>query len=125
MKTKILIVEDDPATRFMMSEMCEILGHESEAAVDGTECLKKLQLSPNKYSVILMDIHMPLASGPETCDAIRRLGNDPPRHTPIVAITADVNWHNATKCKACGFNSVLAKPIKISELGDTLTKLSA
>ncbi len=125
MKTKILVVEDDPATRFMMSEMCAILGHKSEVAENGTECLKKLQRSPNEYFVILMDIHMPFASGPETSEAIRRLPCDPPRDTPIVAITADVNWHSKRKCKAHGFNSVIAKPINISELGDAIARLSA
>ncbi len=109
----------------MMSEMCEILGHESESAEDGTECIRKLLRAPHEYSVILMDIHMPRTSGPETSEAIRKLPHDPPRLTPIVAITADVNWQNHVKCQAYGFNSVLAKPINIGELGDTIAKYGA
>ena len=56
---KVLIVEDDPATQFMMAEFMDALGYSYELAEDGDICLDLLANESHRFALILMDIHMP------------------------------------------------------------------
>ncbi len=125
MSRKILVVEDDDLTRFMMGEMCEALGLDYEIVADGQECLDRLNLGPGDFRLILMDIHMPRLSGLEASEAIRNAPDHPPKHTPIVAVTADTNWHHRDRYEAGGFNSVLPKPVRFESLSEMVQKFAA
>ena len=122
-KPKILVVEDDSITRFMMTEMCDQLGHSYEAAENGLRCIEMLAEDPLRADVILMDIHMPDVSGLEVCALIRNRSEHPPRNLPVIAVTADEFWHDAEHCSAAGFDNVLPKPISINMLQRALTQI--
>lgn len=116
MKRRILVVEDDTITRYMMSEMCEELGYECETVPGGQECIDALEEHPSRFGMIMMDIHMPRVSGLIANSHIRSAETDPPRNLPIIAVTADEHWHNVHRCRAAGFNDVLPKPVTLEGL---------
>lgn len=116
MKPRILVVEDDTITRFMMSEMCHELGYECETVPGGQECIETLDERPTRYALIMMDIHMPSVSGLDAKTHIRNAERDPPKTLPIIAVTADEHWHNVHRCRAVGFNDVLPKPVTFEGL---------
>lgn len=125
MKTRVLVVEDDNITRFMMTEMCDELGFAFDTAANGHQCLEIIDETPSKFAVILMDIHMPEISGLDVSAKIRKSETDPPKNLPIFAVTADENWHDDEKCREAGFDGVIPKPISISALQEKLLPYAA
>lgn len=119
MNTKVLLVEDDAITRFMMTEMCSELGYACETVACGQECIDRLEVDPSGIDLILMDIHMPRVSGLDANTHIRNAETDPPKNLPVVAVTADEHWHNVHRCRAAGFNDVLPKPVTLERLRQT------
>ena len=121
MKSRLLIVEDDPITRFMMAEICEQLGYPHEIAHDGAHCLQMLSARPDRADIVLLDIHMPGISGLDTCARLREGDANRKRGLAIIALTADEFWHDPQNCAAAGFDNVLPKPISINGLREVLT----
>ena len=116
MKARVLVVEDDDLTRFLMGEMCRMLGLDCEIAADGQQCLDLLESGALDFDLILMDIHMPRVSGLEATRAIRSNPRALTRTTPIVAVTADPHWHEQDHYEPQGFDSVLPKPVELAAL---------
>lgn len=117
---KVMVVEDDSATRFMMSEFLDTLGFECTVTRSCSECLSELLSNPADYAVILMDIHMPAVTGLDTASYIRDINVDPPRSIPIVAVTADSRYHSPEAVSGFGMDNVLPKPVDMSRLNRLL-----
>ncbi|APX10721.1 response regulator [Tateyamaria omphalii] len=113
---KILLAEDDSFTQYMMGEIFQTLGYDFEIAKDGQECQDKVRADPDAYGVILMDIHMPKVSGVDATREIRNALSDPPKNIPIIAVTADSDYHDDRTITSSGMNGYLRKPIVASEI---------
>lgn len=113
---KILLVEDDRTTQFMMTEMLDAVGIEFEVANDGQECVEKLEKDAGRFDAVLLDIHMPRKSGLAALSEIRADENDPPKNMHVVALTADTAWHNKSKVQREGFNDLLIKPVTMEKI---------
>ena len=122
MKSRVLVVEDDTITRFMMTEMCDELGYVCETVPGGRECIELVDRDPARFDIIMMDIHMPRVSGLDANTHIRSADTDPPKNLPIVAVTADEHWHNPHRCREAGFNDVLPKPVTLDALRKTFQR---
>lgn len=105
--------------------MCKELGFECLTADDGAEALDLIAQNATDIKLVLMDIHMPKVSGLDATGAIRSTSEDPPKNLPVIATTADSNWHDLQRCHEHGFNSVLPKPVCLSKLSETLHHFSA
>lgn len=113
---KVLLVEDDCSTQFMMTEMLDAVGVEYEIANDGQECIDKLGFDAGRFDAVLLDIHMPRKSGLDALMEIRSDDKDPPRNIHIVALTADTSWHNRSRIEKVGFNDLLVKPVTMENI---------
>lgn len=125
LSNKILVVEDDALSQFVIVEMCKELGFECLTADDGAEALDLIAQNATDIKLVLMDIHMPKVSGLDATGAIRSTSEDPPKNLPVIATNADSNWHDLQRCHEHGFNSVLPKPVCLSKLSETLHHFSA
>ena len=67
-------------------------------------------MSETLYSVIFMDIRMPVMDGLEATRRIRALAG-PASQTPIVALTADIDPELEENCRKAGVSQLAAKPI--------------
>ncbi|KIC51026.1 response regulator [Tateyamaria sp. ANG-S1] len=122
---KILLAEDDSFTQYMMGEIFHTLGYEFEIAKDGQECQEKVHANPDAYGVILMDIHMPRVSGVDAARNIRSAPQHPPKNIPIIAVTADSDYHDDTTISSSGMNGYLRKPIVASEINAIVDRYCA
>lgn len=68
--TKILVVDDEPSTRLLMSQIFMQLGHEVRAADDGFAALAEIR--QDCPDIILSDLNMPGMSGFELLSVVRR-----------------------------------------------------
>lgn len=119
---KILLAEDDRFTQFMMGEIISTLGYDFDIAKDGSECEEFVAANPDEYGVILMDIHMPRTSGVEATQTIRSHRADPPKNIPIIAVTADADYHDDHTIRKSGMNGYLKKPIIAAEINAVVDK---
>ena len=108
----ILVAEDNPDNRALLSRRLERAGWSVEVAVDGVEAVEKcLSLKP---ALVLMDVAMPRMSGLE---ATRILRADPTvAQTKIIAVTAHAMDANRIECLEAGCNDFATKPINFPEL---------
>lgn len=118
MKTtrKLLLIEDDRFTRFMMGKIITALDVDVDLAQDGQDGVEQLSQNPQAYGVVLMDIHMPKLDGPESTRRIRAMQNDPPRNIPIIAVTTDKRYHDSKLISDLGMDGFLSKPVTAGEL---------
>lgn len=109
---RILIAEDSRINQQVVKEFLKLSGVSVEVANNGKEALNLLE--ENSYDAILMDIHMPEMGGVEATEKIRQQI----RYStlPIIALTAGVTQEERERCKACGMNDFIAKPVNPEEL---------
>lgn len=106
----ILIVEDNPVNAKVLEMMVVKLGYRVDIVDSGDEALKRL--TDNVYSLIFMDIQMPVMDGITTTRWIRRRGVN----TPIVAISCNSELDVRKRCMAHGINDFLVKPARRSDV---------
>jgi len=108
----ILIAEDVELNRDIIEAMLgEVRGLTVDFAVNGKEAVEKFKNNPNLYTLILMDVQMPVMDGLEATKAIRQLECKNARDIPIIAVTADVEEKEIKLCLEAGMNDYLEKPI--------------
>jgi len=115
----VLVVEDNPVNQLLATRMLEKHGFCVDVAADGREGVE--MHARGSYGLILMDCQMPGLDGYEATAAIR-LHEKPPRHTPIVALTASTLKVDRERCLAAGMDYYLSKPIRRRELEEALVR---
>ena len=110
---RVLMVDDTAVNRELVRLMLEPLGLRIEEATGGADAVQAAMTQP--YDLILMDVRMPGVDGLEATRLIRAASAFN-RHTPILALTADVQPENDAACRDAGMDDVIAKPISPREL---------
>ena len=90
---------------------------------NGVECIEQIEKQPTDYySLILMNIQMPILDGYYTTQKIRRM-NDPIRsHISIIAMTDNAFAEDKKKALEFGMNDRIAKPIDMNIVIQVLKK---
>src|SRR5205085_7777481 len=85
----VLVVDDHPVNQEVLVRQLELLGIESDTAVDGVEALELWD--KKRYAAVLADIHMPRMDGYELTRRLRALEAERHSHSrmPVVAVTAN------------------------------------
>jgi PAS domain S-box-containing protein len=112
----ILLAEDVEINREIVFSLLEDTGVTIDSAENGLRAVELFKANPLKYSIILMDIHMPEMDGFEATRRIRALDIERAKTVPIMAMTANVFREDIEKCLAVGMNDHLGKPIDVDEL---------
>ena len=121
----ILFAEDVEINRDIVLSLLENSGLIIDCAENGLEAYEKFKAAPSKYSLILMDIHMPEMDGFESSRRIRAIEAElleRPQGVPIIAMTANVFKDDIEKCLECGMTGHLGKPVNYEELMNQLEK---
>ena len=109
---KVLVVEDHPDMRWILTRQVERLGFLAISAEGGQEGVEKaLKEKPN---IILMDILMPGMDGMEATRILR--ANPETRDIPILAVTVLITECELNRCVEAGCNDYIVKPFTTQEL---------
>ena len=117
----ILVVDDDQANLEGISHLLQAEGADVSLAINGLSAIDLLDQIPEKFSLVLMDIQMPLMDGIETTKHIRnRFTQD---RLPIIAVTAGILPDQHKEAMAAGINQVIRKPVDPDALIKTILKV--
>ncbi|PIP82565.1 MAG: hypothetical protein CO113_06555 [Elusimicrobia bacterium CG_4_9_14_3_um_filter_62_55] len=119
MSYRILIVDDSPVLRVMLSDMLQELGHQVVAEADsGAAALSAYP--EHKPDLVCLDVSLPDISGLEVLPKLRRL--DP--RAKVLIVTGNDQKTLEAKVKSLGAIGVLHKPFDSLELGAMLAKVA-
>jgi CheY-like chemotaxis protein/HPt (histidine-containing phosphotransfer) domain-containing protein len=119
MAKHLLIVEDDPVNRIVVSAILESGGFTYAQASDGILALE--ELAREHFDLVLMDWHMPGMDGLEATRKLRSgAAGEANRNVPVIALTANAYAEDRRACFAAGMDDFLTKPVKVAHLLDTV-----
>jgi len=117
----ILLVDDHPTNRAVISRQLRQLGYACDVAGDGESALERWRAA--RYALLLTDLHMPRRDGYALAEAVRadeRAGLRP--HRPIVAMSANVSTEEVERSRAAGIDDFIAKPAPLQLLAAALQR---
>jgi CheY-like chemotaxis protein len=118
--SKLLIVEDDPLIRNLVSLVLSNQNYQIVIANNGSEALEKWE--SDEFDLIIMDVQMPELDGLETTRQIRKKEMELGHHTPIIALTAHAMKEHESHCLEAGMDDFISKPLKINEFLSKIKK---
>lgn len=110
MKSRILLVEDDPRIIKVLAEFLEAAGHLVETEAEGAAGLR--HACSGAFDLLIVDVSLPGISGPEICQGVRREGYC----GAILMITAVTNVSDGLLGMQVGANDYLVKPFDPAEM---------
>ena len=116
---RILIVEDDPNIRKILSTALSKDGYDVTWASDGFEAgIQTMKFQPD---LIILDLFMPRLDGFEVC---RRLKEDKDTaHTKVLAMSGFDTEENRQRILGCGADRFLSKPIDIKSIRKEIAEI--
>jgi PAS domain S-box-containing protein len=120
---KVLVVDDEPDTRRLLTEVLERHGAEVLSAASAVEALGLLQAW--RPDVLLSDIGMPDGDGYELIRRVRELPVERGGQTPAAALTAYAAHADRARALAEGYQLHVAKPVEPAELAAVVASLAA
>jgi len=127
-KRAILLAEDNTMHQRMTSLMLRDAGCDVDVVINGEQAFHALmqrQMAQQRpYDLVCMDCHMPEVNGFEGTRLIREweAQQQPARHTPIIALTAQASHGDREQCLAAGMDDYLSKPLVKVDLQAMLDK---
>ena len=109
MKSKILIVDDDPDLRNVLKLLLRT-DYETAEAENGEAAVEYMRANPDT-DLIILDVMMPGMDGIETCEVIRGFSN-----VPILFLTAKSQERDRLAAYQSGGDDFLSKPFSQPEL---------
>ena len=116
LRSRILVVDDDPDIRELLSDRLQLMKLDVACAADGQEALDLLRQEAPPLT--LLDLQLPRVSGMEVLEAIRREGLD----TTVIVITAAGTVERAVEAMRAGAYDFIPKPLDPAHLEVVINK---
>jgi CheY-like chemotaxis protein len=110
--SKLLIVEDDPMIREVLSRTLALGGYEIITAADGQAGVHRART--DRPDLIIMDMGLPVLNGWQATHRIRSMPVT--RSIPIIALTAFALKEDRDRCLMMGCNDYETKPVDFDRL---------
>jgi two-component system sensor histidine kinase/response regulator len=122
-RLRILVAEDNPVNRKLVTKLLQKRGHHVTAVANGRAAVATVTGPAAKtFDAILMDLQMPELNGLDATKAIREHEETTSGRVPIVALTAHAMQGDRERCLAAGMDGYLSKPIDADELITTVER---
>lgn len=107
---RILLAEDDAATRTMLGEWLEIQGHQPLLAKDGLEAI--VLFNEHKPELVITDCQMPQVSGRTVTQHVKCQNQS----IPVIMLTGFSERFTRAEAERIGANEYLQKPVMLERL---------
>jgi DNA-binding response OmpR family regulator len=108
--THVLVIEDEPQMRAMLTDNLEFEGYRVTAVASGEEALQAV--ASRNFALLLVDVMLPGISGFDVCQQLRARG----KHVPIVVLTARTAEQDRVRGLDLGADDYVSKPFSVREL---------
>jgi CheY-like chemotaxis protein len=115
----ILVVDDSPSVRRVVSGMLKNAGWAVQTARDGVEALEVI--GRERPAAVLLDIEMPRMDGYELMATIR--AQDAYRNLPLIVLTSRAATKHQQRADQLGADAYIVKPYQDEQLLSTLNAL--
>jgi signal transduction histidine kinase/CheY-like chemotaxis protein len=105
---RILVADDNAVNALLACRALNAAGYRTDTAGSGAEALERAR--ETRYSMIFMDVRMPVMDGIEAARRIRST-RGPSATAPIIVLTADLDPELQARAKDAGVEAVATKPI--------------
>ena len=112
---RILVVDDDPAIRQLLTDVLEMDGYEVSIAVDGLAAVREVQAAAPDF--VILDVMMPGLDGFGVLSTIRAQPGEP---VPVLMLTAAAESDANARAWAGGVDYYLAKPFTADAVLDLI-----
>ncbi len=119
---RILLAEDNVVNQKLAMRILQQMGYRADLASNGIEAVESIERQT--YDVVLMDVQMPEMDGLEATRQITAKWSAAERPR-IVAMTANAMQGDREMCIAAGMDDYLTKPIRVDQLVESLTRVTA
>jgi two-component system cell cycle response regulator len=102
----VLVVDDDPVNRTLLSRSLEREGYRVSRAENGREALEQLHAEP--FDIVLLDVLMPELDGYETLERIE--SDEKLRNIPVIMVSALGDLESVVRCIELGAEDYIPKP---------------
>ena len=109
---RVLVADDDQATRELIASTLRASGYEVETAADGQEAIARF--ARGGLDVVLLDAVMPRVSGVDACRTIRGLRGDD--FVPVALVFAKTDPKSRIEALKIGADAYVCKPFEQTEL---------
>ncbi len=119
---RVLLAEDTQISADVLLAMTRHLWVAMDHAVNGLEAIGMIRAAEQAgrpYSLLLLDVNMPILDGVETARRLRAEGLSAD-DLPIIAITAATELQEVRAYRAAGMQAYLEKPVALDDLRATL-----
>ena len=120
-RLNILVAEDNGTNRLILAKILQRAGHLVDLVTNGDEALDWLEIK--SYDLAILDMNMPVVTGPEVTK-IYRATTAVESRIPIIILTANATIDAQRECEEAGADAFLTKPIDAFTLLDVIAKLS-
>jgi CheY-like chemotaxis protein len=110
----ILVVDDEPTIRALVARIVERVGFRADLARDGADAIAKLE--QNRYSVLIVDLMMPVKDGYAVIDWVKQHAE--PR--PAIIVVSAGDSAALRRLDASVVHSVIRKPFDVEVLSDMI-----
>jgi DNA-binding response OmpR family regulator len=118
----VLVVDDDPDIRTLLTIALERDGHQVEGAAGGTAGLAALRQPGRERPVVILDVQMPDLDGWEVLTEIR--GDEELRDTPVILCTVKASAADLTRGWDVGCDAYVTKPFDINDMSSEVAALA-
>jgi CheY-like chemotaxis protein/HPt (histidine-containing phosphotransfer) domain-containing protein len=121
---RILVVDDVPVNRTLLTSLLSKKQHKVEIATNGQEAVTAVTKAAPPYDLVLMDIQMPVMDGCSATEAIRALPA-PLGDTLVIAVTAHAMAGDKERYIGVGMNDYVSKPVRPGDLFAAIDRVVA
>lgn len=109
-RPRVLVVDDEPSIRELLTRTLALTEYEVEAVADGRTGLERLRLGP--YDLLIADLRMPVMDGLTLIREARRLQPT----LPVIIITGYSSEQSAIDAVNLGVVGYLVKPFRVPQV---------
>ncbi len=115
---RILVVDDDPATRTLVGDVLALEGHDVSLVADGFAALRQLQAQ--RPDCLVLDVMMPGMDGHTVLERLRTVPGC--RDLPVIMLTAVTDPSLAWQAWSQGVAAFMSKPFTAADLLDRVAE---